>query len=163
GDGRRAVLRGASRPVGAGEMSILQTGRGAGTIETRPHVVTRRLLMCAPAYYGIHYEINAWMDRRQGADVALAGRQWEALSETLPCGGILWAGYHFRTDVRSHWRLSEILGVPTMSLELVDERFYHLDTCFCPLDEETAIYYPAAFDDYANRVLQAHVPRLIAA
>src|SRR5207302_11089438 len=88
---------------------------------------------------------------------------FEGAGDALPCGGILWAGYHFRTDVRAHWRLSEILGVPTMSLELVDPRFYHLDTCFCPLDEETALYYPAAFDDYANRVLQAHIPRLIPA
>ena len=43
-----------------------------------------------------------------------------------------------------------MLGIPTMPLELTDARFYHLDTCFCPLDEQTAIYYPAAFDDYAD-------------
>jgi len=56
-----------------------------------------------------------------------------------------------------------MLRIPTMPLELVDARFYHLDTCFCPLDEQTAIYYPAAFDDYARRVLEANIPTLIAA
>src|SRR5205809_3637179 len=63
-------------------MSILQH-RPAGGAETRPQVVTRHLLMCAPTHYGIHYEINPWMDRRQGTDAALAGRQWKALHEAL--------------------------------------------------------------------------------
>lgn len=25
-------------------------------------------------------------------------------------------------------------------------RFYHIDTCFCPLTDELALYYPQAFD-----------------
>jgi len=31
-------------------------------------------------------------------------------------------------------------------LRLVRESFYHLDTCFCPLDNGHLLYYPAAFD-----------------
>ena len=45
------------------------------------------------------------------------------------------------------------LGVRAVSLELTDPRFYHLDTCFCPLDRETALYYPGAFDDYGRRAM----------
>lgn len=30
-------------------------------------------------------------------------------------------------------------------LELIDPRFYHLDTCFCPLDNGLIMYYPKAF------------------
>src|SRR5262249_48043269 len=46
-------------------------------------------------------------------------------------------------------------------LELVNTRFYHLDTCFCPLAPGEAIYYPDAFDAYGRRVLTTHVPKLI--
>ena len=41
-----------------------------------------------------------------------------------------------------------------LPLELVDPRFYHLDTCFCPLAPGVAIYYPGAFDEYGRSVLQ---------
>ena len=37
------------------------------------------------------------------------------------------------------------LGVDTVALELVDPRFYHLDTCFCPLDADTILLAPSAF------------------
>lgn len=86
---------------------------------------------------------------------------FEGAGDALFCADTLFAGYAFRSDIRSHRALSERLGVPVLSLELVDSRFYHLDTCFCPLDRETAMYYPGAFDDYGVRVLRARIPRLI--
>ena len=46
-----------------------------------------------------------------------------------------------------------------VSVELVDPRFYHLDTCFCPLGPGQALHYPAAFDEYARRVLAAPAVR----
>ena len=30
--------------------------------------------------------------------------------------------------------IAERLGVDVVTLKLVDQRFYHLDTCFCPLE-----------------------------
>ena len=48
-----------------------------------------------------------------------------------------------------------------LPLELVNPRFYHLDTCFCPLAPGEAIYFPDAFDAYGRRVLEAHVPKLM--
>jgi N-dimethylarginine dimethylaminohydrolase len=86
---------------------------------------------------------------------------FEGAGDALYCADTMFAGYAFRSDIRSHRALSERLGVPVLSLELVDSRFYHLDTCFCPLDAETAIYYPGAFDEYGCRVLQSRIPRLI--
>ena len=52
------------------------------------------------------------------------------------------------------------MGCRAIPLQLVDDRFYHLDTCFCPLTIDTAIYYPPAFDDYARRAL-SQIPHLI--
>jgi lysine-ketoglutarate reductase/saccharopine dehydrogenase-like protein (TIGR00300 family) len=40
----------------------------------------------------------------------------------------------------------------------MDERFYHLDTCFCPLTGGYLLYYPPAFDSYSNRLIEMRVP-----
>src|SRR5205085_12484638 len=86
---------------------------------------------------------------------------FEGEGDALFLGERLFAGYRWRSDARAHYLLGEILGVQVLSLELMDPRFYHLDTCFCPLDSATAAYYPGAFDEYARRVLEANVPQLI--
>jgi N-dimethylarginine dimethylaminohydrolase len=89
------------------------------------------------------------------------GLNFEGAGDALFCGDTLIAGYRFRSDARSHQRVGEMLGVQVLPLELVDPRFYHLDTCFCPLDEDSAIYYPGAFDDYGRSVLSGQIARLI--
>ncbi len=69
-----------------------------------------------------------------------------------------YAGYLIRSDVNAHAMVAELLGVRIVSLELVDPRFYHLDTCFCPLSAESVVYYPGAFDSYALEVIEANFP-----
>ena len=49
--------------------------------------------------------------------------------------------------------MSETLGVSVLSLELADNRWYHLDTCLCPISPDTEFYYPGAFDRYAQDVI----------
>lgn len=72
--------------------------------------------------------------------------------------GLLWAGYGFRSELDSHPFLSQWLEVEVLSLRLVDPRFYHLDTCFCPLTDGYLLYYPGAFDTYSNRLIELRVP-----
>jgi lysine-ketoglutarate reductase/saccharopine dehydrogenase-like protein (TIGR00300 family) len=73
-------------------------------------------------------------------------------------GGWLWAGYGFRSELDSHPYLAQWLNVEVLSLRLVDRRFYHLDTCFCPLTDGYLLYYPPAFDTYSNRLIELRVP-----
>ena len=54
-----------------------------------------------------------------------------------------------------------MLGCLVISVELVDPRFYHLDTCFCPLPDGAAVWFPAAFDEYGQRAIREHVRELI--
>jgi N-dimethylarginine dimethylaminohydrolase len=89
------------------------------------------------------------------------GSYFEGAGDALFCGETLLAGYRFRSDVRSHQWVADRLGVEVLPMELVDPRFYHLDTCFCPLSEREAIYYPGAFDDYGRSVLLDRIPGLI--
>jgi N-dimethylarginine dimethylaminohydrolase len=46
-----------------------------------------------------------------------------------------------------------MLGKEVLPLELVDRRWYHLDTCLFPLRADLLAYYPPAFDSYARTVL----------
>jgi N-dimethylarginine dimethylaminohydrolase len=86
---------------------------------------------------------------------------FEGAGDALFCGETLFAGYRFRSDARSHQWIGHALGVEVLPLELVDPRFYHLDTCFCPVSEDAAIYHPGAFDDYGRSVLKARVGTLV--
>jgi N-dimethylarginine dimethylaminohydrolase len=87
---------------------------------------------------------------------------FEGAGDALFCGGTLFAGYRIRSDAASHQHLGQILGKLVLPLELVDPRFYHLDTCFCPLASGEAIWFPPAFDHYGRRVIETHIPKLIA-
>ena len=71
---------------------------------------------------------------------------------------LLWAGYGCRSCLDAHRTLTEALDVEVVSLRLVDQRFYHLDTCFYPLPGNRVVYYPAAFDDLSLREIERRVP-----
>ncbi|MGB0562569.1 MAG: TIGR00300 family protein [Spirulinaceae cyanobacterium] len=73
-------------------------------------------------------------------------------------GRWLWAGYGFRTELDSHPLIAQWLDIEVLSLRLVDSRFYHLDTCFCPLKGGYLLYYPPAFDAYSNHLIEQRVP-----
>ncbi len=197
--------------------------------------MTDKILMCAPDYYGIKYEINPWMNMDIQADNKKAKTQWENLysilkedlkadvrlvepredvpdmvftanaavmygkkaiisrfkypqrqneekyfakwfkdngyevvelpenvafegaGDALYLNNILFSGYVPRTDIVAHTMLSELLKIEVISLELVNKNFYHVDTCFCPLEGGFLIYYPEAFDKYGNMVIERYV------
>ena len=196
-----------------------------------------RILMCPPDYYGIEYEINAWMHRERPADRPRSIGQWNDLRQALEaagaqietlepiaglpdlvftanaamiyrqtavlahfrhpqrqgeevhdeiwlsshgftvrrppsgvyfegagdalfCGDTLFAGYRIRSDAKGHQQVGEMIGCRVIPLELVNDYFYHLDTCFCPLAPGVATYFPGAFDDYGLAALRELVPDL---
>jgi N-dimethylarginine dimethylaminohydrolase len=73
-------------------------------------------------------------------------------------GSRLWVGYGPRTLASSHGALERIWKVEVASLHLIDPRFYHLDTCFAPLDGGYIMYFPEAFDDASVRAIEAFYP-----
>ena len=72
-------------------------------------------------------------------------------------GRWLWAGYGFRSELDSHPYIAKWLDIEVLSLRLIDDRFYHLDTCFCPLTNGYLLYYPGAFDAYSNHLIETRV------
>jgi len=70
-------------------------------------------------------------------------------------GSRLWAGHGTRTLEASHGALQRLWDVEVVSLRLIDPRFYHLDTCFAPLEDGSLLYYPPAFDEESLRKIEA--------
>jgi N-dimethylarginine dimethylaminohydrolase len=129
-------------------------------------LVFRDLFIVSRFRYGVRQGeapyFESWATSRGFQVVELpAGFNFEGAGDALFCGETLIAGYRFRSDVRSHQWIGERLGVEVLALELIDPRFYHLDTCFCPLAPELALYYPGAFDEYGRSVLRDRIPHLI--
>jgi len=89
------------------------------------------------------------------------GMYFEGAGDALFCGRALFAGYRIRSDVRGHHWLAKVLQRQVLPLELVDPHFYHLDTCFCPLEPGAAIWYPDAFDVYGRKVIETYIPQRI--
>ena len=100
---------------------------------------------------------------RLGFDVHELPRSlsFEGAGDALFVGDRLFCGYGFRTDRESHHPVARILEVDVVSLELIDPRFYHLDTCFCPLDATNVLAAPDAFAPESLRLIRELVPNLI--
>jgi ornithine--oxo-acid transaminase len=73
-------------------------------------------------------------------------------------GRCLWIGHGPRTAVSSHHALRDIWGIPVVPLHLIDPRFYHLDTCFAPLEGGYVMYFPDAFDHLSLHRIESFYP-----
>jgi len=98
-----------------------------------------------------------------GFQTAAVPENWsfEGAGDALFCGETLFGGYLIRSDAPAMQWISGEIGCRVIPLQLIDDYYYHLDTCFCPLNSELAAYYPGAFDQYAQSAIQQHIPRLI--
>ncbi len=68
----------------------------------------------------------------------------------------LMGGYGFRSDRRALLALGDLLGRDVIAAQLVDERFYHTDTCFGPRGRGRALLFPGAFaPEDLDRLLDA--------
>ncbi len=87
----------------------------------------------------------------------------EGAGDALPFFGddgraVLLSGYRPRSDAAAGPVLSSLLACPVRSVELIDERLYHVDLTFCPLDDRRAICAPLGWDTYGRAVVTELVP-----
>jgi N-dimethylarginine dimethylaminohydrolase len=116
---------------------------------------------------------EAWFGSRGFELVELSGNEpFEGAGDALPFGlsvdgdteqthPVMVAGYRTRSSVLTHGELSSVLGVPVRSIELPDDRYYHLDLVFCPLDSRRAMVAPQGIDRFGIKVLEELVPEPI--
>lgn len=67
---------------------------------------------------------------------------------------LMWMGFGQRSSRCAHHTVEQVFGIRTVSLELVNPRYYHLDTAFCLLSGGEIIYHPAAFTDEGRELIQ---------
>ena len=70
---------------------------------------------------------------------------YEGSGDSFISGDSLFCGYGFRTTAKAASYFCEKINLQPKLIELIDERFYHLDTCFSPLKNNNALIYPKAF------------------
>ena len=70
-------------------------------------------------------------------------------------------GYGFRTDPEAIPLVARQLGVDVLAVEVVDPRYYHLDTCFCPLDEGTVLLAPSALSPESRKRVRRLASRVV--
>jgi N-dimethylarginine dimethylaminohydrolase len=71
---------------------------------------------------------------------------------------LLWFGHGVRSRSDARPYLEQLLGTEVQPLELARSHFYHLDTCFCPLERGFLLYYPAAFQGNSLQAIESIVP-----
>ena len=75
----------------------------------------------------------------------------------------IYAGYGFRSTRAGVEKFREAmskLGIPVVPLRLVDPYCYHLDTCFCPLNDEAVLIFPGAYAPESLATLRKFWPRV---
>lgn len=82
---------------------------------------------------------------------------YEGEGDSLFCAGRLFCGHAFRTDEEAHHLISQALECEVVPLKLTDPNFYHLDTCFCALGDDTVAWFPEAFDATSRDVVRERI------
>jgi arginine dihydrolase len=112
-----------------------------------------------------HY--RRWFVAHGARDMVMPSAVNEGEGDLVWTGRLLLAGTGFRTELAAHAEAQELLGVPVITLRLVDPRYYHLDTCLLVLDDSPGAplvaYYPAAFSPGSQRVLARLFPDAVIA
>ncbi|ALE76830.1 amidinotransferase (plasmid) [Pseudonocardia sp. EC080625-04] len=102
-----------------------------------------------------------WFRSQGWSEVERATYVNEGEGDFLCAGDEILAGTGFRSDPRAHDEVREFFGRTVVSLELVDPYLYHLDTALAVLSDDDVMYYPAAFSDESQKVLQDRFPHAI--
>ncbi len=101
------------------------------------------------------------------AELGIPVHQAEHVSEgegdLVVVGDVVLAGTGFRTTRAAHAELAALLDRPVVTLELVDPRFYHLDTCLMALDDTTVAWFPGAFSPASQDVVRTLFPDAVEA
>ena len=151
----------------AGYPDMVYTANGGFVIDGRAYVPEFRFVERqgeAPAF-------AEWF-RGAGFDTVMPEEVNEGEGDFLLVGDVILAGTGFRSTGDSHREVGEVFGREVVSLNLIDPRFYHLDTAIAVLDPVQGVenggperaniaYLPGAFDDASRAELEKRFPDAI--
>jgi N-dimethylarginine dimethylaminohydrolase len=67
---------------------------------------------------------------------------------------MFWMGYGPRSDQAAAKIVGDFFGLEVIPLELVNPRYYHMDTAMVPLSGGEVIYYPGAFSAAGQAIIR---------
>lgn len=82
---------------------------------------------------------------------------FEGAGDALPADGQLFVGYGFRSEKKFYEDAEYLDQKKMVYCELADPYYYHIDTCFCPLNEKQAIWCPHAFTKNSQKRMSGHI------
>jgi N-dimethylarginine dimethylaminohydrolase len=104
---------------------------------------------------GEEAHFRAWFEGNGFRVLEVKSGSFEGEGDALFNGDRLFCGYGFRSDLKAHEEAAQSLGVQDLiTVELKDPRFYHLDTCFCPLTPTLGMFNPGAFSADGIKALE---------
>ena len=86
---------------------------------------------------------------------------FEGAGDALFFNDVLYLGYGFRTSKKSHKIIANALGVDYVSCELVNPNFYHLDTCFFPMNDRIVYHRDAFSEESADKMMKSIFERCL--
>jgi len=110
-----------------------------------------------PQRTGEEHFYEKWF-RTHGFDVRLAEHVHEGEGDFVVLRDVILGGTGFRTEPAAHRDVERVFEREVVTLELVDPRFYHLDTALFALDADQIAYAPAAFSDASRAELERRYP-----
>ncbi|WP_424213993.1 dimethylargininase [Streptomyces sp. BI20] len=100
----------------------------------------------------------AWFRAHGYAEIAEPVHINEGEGDFAVTASWILAGRGFRSSPLSHDEAQEFFGRPVIGLDLVDPRFYHLDTALFVLSDDEIAYFPGAFSPGSRAVLARLFP-----
>ncbi len=105
-----------------------------------------------------------WFEQAGYQGIYLPKKHFEGEGDALIFNNeILFGGSPWRSSHEAHLEIGQILGLEPVTLELADPRFYHLDTCFTVVSNDTVALYPKAFSPESLKTIKQLVPNVIEA
>lgn len=110
-----------------------------------------------PERQGERQYFDAWFRAKGYQILSDNGIDFEGAGDALFAGEKLFAAYGFRSKLTSYENIKLLGEFKLIFCELVNAHFYHLDTCFCPLNTEQALWYPEAFSVESQRKIKVNI------
>jgi N-dimethylarginine dimethylaminohydrolase len=104
-----------------------------------------------------------WFKGAGYTDLFKPVNDFEGEGDALLWNDIIFAGYPWRSDKQGHAEIANFFGKKVVSLQLIDSRFYHLDTALTIIDSQTVALWPGAFADKSLQAIKGLVPKVIEA
>lgn len=110
-----------------------------------------------PERQGESPHFRQWFESQGFSVYYDAAHTFEGAGDALFAGNKLFAASGFRSEEKFYELLPVLGDFEIVRGSLVDPNFYHLDTCFCPLDAGRALWWPGAFSPQTQKRFESAI------